>query len=128
MSRTGLCSWASVFKECNSIPFALAQHLEKYIASLVLICLKHRMLASECRLLDDFDLAVGGLKCFGVSSWLLLTNSSWAFDKSYFSAALTFFQVKFVPIAATVLDSKLVLGRMEFPSHLDTLSSLSLLQ
>ena len=76
---TGLRSWGSVFKECNSISFALAQHLDYYIASLVLVCLKHPMLASELRLFDDFNLAVRGLKCFGVSSWLLSTNSSWAF-------------------------------------------------
>ena len=68
---TRLRCWGSVFKECNSIPFALAQHqiehLENYVASLVLVCLKHLMLGSELHLLDDFNLAVRGLKCFGVS-------------------------------------------------------------
>ena len=88
MILTGLSSWDSVFKECNCIPLALAQHLDDYTASLVLVCLKHPMLASELRLLDDFNLAVRGLKYFGVSSWLLLTNSSWAFSSRSSSSLL----------------------------------------
>ena len=83
------------------------------------------MLASELRLLLMTSiLQLEGLNCFGVSSLPPLDKQQFGFlDRSCFSAALTFLQVRFVPVVATVLESKLVLGRMEFRSHPDTLSS-----
>ena len=45
----------------------VSKHLENYIASLVLACLKHLMLVSELHLFH-FNLAVRGLNCFGASS------------------------------------------------------------